>query len=98
MVPRHQQIVEQILGNQYSKVLTILIGFAEIIMAIWIMTNFKRRLNVYLQIGIIGVMNIIELVRVPHLLLWGKLNALFALAFMTFIFYNEFILKNRSSA
>jgi len=71
----------------------IAIGFSEIVMAIWVLTKFKSRLNAIAQIIIVALMNLLEFILVPELLLWGKLNALFALLFIGVVYYNEFILK-----
>ncbi len=40
-------------------------------------------------------MNIIEFICVPDLLLWGRLNLLFAMLFIWIIYYHEFILKTQ---
>jgi len=90
LVPRHELIVARILGNGYSRELTILIGAAETGMALWILSKIKTRLNSILQIVIVGTMNTIEFVLAPDLLLWGRLNALFAFLFIVLIYYNEF--------
>src|SRR4051794_30095194 len=88
MVPRHQQIVAQILGEAHAAVLTKAIGLAEIAMAAWIISGIKKRLNVYIQIVIVAVMNTIEFIMVPGLLLWGRLNAVFAFMFILVIYFN----------
>ena len=93
IVPRHEQIVGAILGSTHARMFTIAIGFSEIVMAIWVLTKFKSRLNAIAQIIIVAVMNLLEFILVPELLLWGKLNALFALLFIGVVYYNEFILK-----
>ncbi|WP_447766967.1 DoxX-like family protein [Sphingobacterium faecium] len=90
LVPRHQKIVSVILGDQYAGVLTLLIGLAEIIMAIWILSGFKSRLNCIFQIIVIAMMNSLELLFVPHLLLWGPWNILYALIFILIIYSNEY--------
>lgn len=95
IVPRHEQIVASILGNEFSKPLTILIGLFEIIMAIWILTRIKSKLNAIIQICIVATMNILEFILVPDLLLWGRFNAIFALLFILAIYYNEFILHSK---
>ncbi|MBU2940286.1 DoxX-like family protein [Lacinutrix sp. C3R15] len=95
LVPRHQQIVARILGDDYSRVLTILIGLSEILMAIWILSRFKPRLNAIAQISIVGLMNTLEFILVPDLLLWGKLNSLFALIFIMVVYFNEFYLNKK---
>ena len=94
-VPRHEQIVAQILGGEYSRSLTILIGFSEVVMAIWILSKFKPKLNAMAQIIIVGSMNTLEFILAPELLLWGKLNSLFAFIFILIVFFNEFYLNKR---
>ncbi|MGJ8731651.1 MAG: DoxX-like family protein [Cellulophaga sp.] len=93
LVPRHMQIVNRILGEDFAKPLTISIGVLEIFMAGWIVSGYKSRVNSILQILIIGVMNILEFTLVPDLLLWGKYNIVFAFLLICVIFYNEFYLK-----
>ena len=95
LVPRHQQIVGQILGDDYSRPLTILIGLSEIGMAIWILTGLWTRLNAVTQILVIATMNVLEFVLVPDLLLWGKANSAFAFLFILLINYNEFHLNKK---
>jgi uncharacterized membrane protein YphA (DoxX/SURF4 family) len=97
LVPRHEQIVAQILGDDYSRVLTILIGLSEIVMAIWVLSKFKSRLNALAQIVIVGIMNTLEFILVPDLLLWGKLNSLFAFIFILVVYFNEFYLNKKTT-
>jgi len=97
LVPRHEQIVAQILGDDYSRILTVLIGLSEIVMAIWFISNYKSKLNAITQIVIVATMNMLEFILVPDLLLWGQLNSLFALVFMLLVYINEFLLKRKLS-
>ncbi|MDB5257963.1 MAG: hypothetical protein JWM14_2658 [Chitinophagaceae bacterium] len=91
LVPRHEQIVERILGNTFSPThLTKVIGIAEILMAVWVLSGIKKRWNAVTQIVIVATMNSIEFVLVPDLLLWGKMNIVFAVAFILVIYCNEF--------
>jgi len=94
-VPRHQEIVERILGNDNSKLLTLLIGFSETVMAVWILSGLWTRLNAITQILVIATMNTLEFFLAPDLLLWGKANALFAFLFILLIYYNEFYLNKK---
>lgn len=96
MVPRHQQIVASIMGEKYAGLLTVLIGISEIVMAIWIISRYKSKLNSILQILIVITMNIIEFFMAPDLLMWGHINAVFAFIFIALVWYNEFVL-NKSS-
>ena len=95
LVPRHEQIVARILGDDYSRVLTVLIGLSEIVMAIWVLSKFKSRLNAIVQIVIVEIMNTLEFILVPDLLLWGKLNSLFAFIFILVVYFNEFYLNKK---
>lgn len=97
LVPRHQEIVATILGQEHARLLTIAIGISEILIAVWILSGIKSRLNALLQIAVIVVMNTLEFILVPGLLLWGRFNALFALLLILVIYYNEFHLKPKTS-
>ncbi len=94
-MPRHDEIVGEILGAEYARILTLAIGASEIAMAIWIFSGIKSRLNVILQIAIIATMNVLEFALVPELLLWGRFNILFATCLIFIIYYNEFVLKRK---
>lgn len=96
LVPRHELIVARILGDDYSRPLTILIGLSEVGMAIWILTGFKSRLNAVAQMVIVAVMNLLEFTLVPDLLLWGRMNAVFAFLFILVVCFNEFYLNKRT--
>lgn len=96
-VPRHQEIVARIVSHDFSRMLTVVIGLSEIVMAIWIVTRIHSRLNAITQIIVIAVMNTLEFILVPDLLLWGKFNALFAFLFILLIYYNEFYVPKTES-
>lgn len=91
LVPRHEQIVARILGEQYAETLTLFIGLSEIGMAIWILTNIRPKYNAITQMVLVMLMNIIEWICVPDLLLWGRLNIFFALVFVGIVYYHTFI-------
>lgn len=91
LVPRHQQIVGKILGDEHSRILTIGIGLCEVAMAVWILSRYHSKLSAMFQIFIVLIMNIIEFIYAPELLLWGKFNSLFALLFIFVVYYNEFL-------
>ena len=98
LIPRHKEIVGHILGEDYAKQLTVAIGWLEILMAIWILSRIKSRLNAIIQIIIISTMNIIEFIVVPDLLLFGKGNAVLALVFIFIIYRNEIVLSKKRTA
>lgn len=95
LVPRHEQIVSRILGNDHAPVLTVTIGLSEIVMAIWILSGFKRRTCAIVQMVVIGSMNILEFMLARDLLLWGGYNSLFAFLFILLIYRNEFHLAKK---
>lgn len=43
LVPRHQEIVSRILGEQHAWFFTKAIGVAEILMVVWILSRIKSR-------------------------------------------------------
>jgi hypothetical protein len=95
LVPRHEQIVARILGASYSRTLTITIGIFEMVMAFWILSRIQTRWNVLTQILVVATMNTLEFILVPDLLLFGRLNSVVALLFITSIYINEFYLGKR---
>lgn len=94
LVPRHQQIVARILGDEYAALLTRTIGVLEIGMAFWVLSGIRSRLAALLQIILIATMNVIEAIAAPDLLLFGRANAFVALLFILVIYFNEF--KNQA--
>jgi hypothetical protein len=95
LIPRHEFIVAKILGFKYAETLTLAIGFGEVLMGFWILGGYKAKFNAVTQIVLVLLMNILEVILVPELLLWGSLNMLFALLFVILIFINEFIIAKR---
>lgn len=96
LVPRHAAIVARILGPAHAGALTRLIGLAEIGMAIWVLSGIRRRWCVLAQMGLVAVMNTLEYVLAPDLLLWGRANAVFAGLFVGLLYYYEFGLRPAS--
>ena len=96
LAPRHELIVARILGRDYARPLTMLIGIAETIMALWILSGMWKRLNAIVQVLVIAAMNIVERILAPDLLLWGKANAFFAFLLILVICYNSFILAGKA--
>jgi hypothetical protein len=95
-VPRHQEIVAKILGNEYSFILIKIIGGLEILMAIWILSRIKSIFCTIFQMLIVASMNIMEFVLAPELLLFGKINILIATLFIGVLYCYEFVLNKKS--
>ncbi len=93
-VPRHEEIVALILGPRYAFEFTKIIGFLEVLMCIWILSRFKSRTCAIIQIAVILLMNVIEFINAPQLLLFGKMNLFFAVLFSILIYITEFRLKS----
>ena len=96
LIPRHELIVARILKTGHSRLLTMMIGCSEILMAIWILSDLKPKLNAIIQILIIAIMNILEIILAPDLLLWGRANGIFAFILILVIYFNEFYLNKKS--
>jgi hypothetical protein len=94
-VPRHELIVSRILGTDYASIFTKLIGIAEILMVVWILSGIKSRHCAIFQIVVVASMNVLEFILVPDLLLFGRFNIVFAVIFMLIIYINEFRIKDR---
>lgn len=67
------------------------------IMSVWILSGYKTKLNAIAQITVVATMNLLEVMLVPDLLLWGKLNIFFALIFILVVYFNEFYLNKKIS-
>jgi len=94
MVPRHRQIVARILVTDHTRGLTLTIGILEVLMSMWIVSRIRPRLCALMQITVVAVMNTMEALLVPELLLFGYGNAFFALVFIFVVYYTTFHLKS----
>jgi DoxX-like family len=97
-VPRHQEIIGRILGEEHAFLFTKLIGCLEILMSFWVISRFKSRLCSWIQVILIAMMNSIEFFKVPDILLFGHGNAILALLLIIVILWNEYyIYPNRKT-
>lgn len=97
-VPRHEQIVAEILGAKHAGWMTTAIGVGEIFIAAWILSDRWPRIGATIQILLVAVMNILEFLLVPEHLLWGRFNAVFACVFIAVVFINGFVLSPRRNS
>lgn len=93
LVPRHQLIVSRILGEEYSFFFTKTIGVLETLMAAWIVSGIRPRLCAITQITVVAIMNFIEFLVVPDLLLFGRINCIVAAFFILLVALNEVLFK-----
>lgn len=98
LVPRHEAIVSRILGAPHARVLTFLIGCSEILMGVWVLSRLQKKLNTLVQIVLVALMNTLEFILAPDLLLWGRWNALFAFIFILVIYYDQVSPNNMNQA
>ena len=96
-VPRHRLIVARIIGTAHAAALTRAIGFAEIAMAVWIVSGIRPRLNTITQVAVIATMNTIEYAMAYDLLLWGRWNDFSAFLFLLMLLYNGYSPGNRQT-
>ena len=78
LVPRHQLIVGRILGLEHASWLTKIIGLFEVLMSLWVISRWKSRTCTGFQVVLIIMMNTIEFIKAPDLLLFGRGNAILA--------------------
>lgn len=93
LVPRHEAIVARILGEDLAHILTPLFGVGEIAIGIWIITDKYGRWCGILQIGLVALMNMIEFTFASDLLLWGRLNIVFAALFILSVYLYTFKIR-----
>lgn len=96
-VPRHQEIAAKILGNEISFIAVKVIGVLEIGMFIWVISRKYSRLAAIMQIALVLTMNVLEYIIAPELLLFGRLNIVIAVFFVSVVYFNEFILKPKTA-
>jgi uncharacterized membrane protein YphA (DoxX/SURF4 family) len=68
-IPRHQQIVARILGQDLARAATLFVGFVEILLGVWILSRRWPRLCAAAQTMILVSMNALELSFARDLLL-----------------------------
>lgn len=95
LVPRHSEIVARILGDEHSIMITRAIGLGEVALAVAIWWGLWPRWLAAAQIALVLAMNVMEFFLAPELLLWGKMNSLYALIFAVVVFVNEWLIKPR---
>ena len=88
ITPTHREIVARVFGEALSGPLIIFIGLGELCVAGWILSGVARRWCGWFQIAAVVTMNCIELLIASNILLWGKLNGLFAGLFVLVVYSN----------
>jgi hypothetical protein len=86
-IPRHGLIVERILGEDFARPATILIGAAEILLGLWAWSGRYRKANAALQTLAIISMNVLEISLAPDLLISAPGMAILNLGFLTLVWW-----------
>jgi len=84
----HNQIVARVFGSDVSGPITMAIGIGELFMALWVVSGRWSPICGWLQIALVVTMNCIELTIARDLLLWGPMNGIFALLFVSVVYLN----------
>lgn len=85
LAPSHVRIVGRILGTDYASPITVLIGAMEVVMALWVLSGYRRRLNAVVQVALVLTMNVVETVLAVDLLLLGRFNLLISILFASLV-------------
>lgn len=93
-MPRHQEIVGEILNLESPYFLSIFIGIGESLLAILILLNWQPKAVAISQVGLILIMNLIEFMLVPEMLMFGKWNLFLAFILSLAILANQNIIPN----
>ncbi len=88
-VPRHREIVARLFGEEWSLPLIRAIGAGEVLIALWILSGIWARLSAVVQIALVLTMDVIEFWLTPDLLLFGRFNALVAVAYCGLVAWCE---------
>src|SRR5436309_1591148 len=86
-VPRHREIVAQILGSEFAPLLIVLIGLAETALGLWFLIGFFPRSCAVVQTVAIISMNGLELTYARSLLLAPIPMIILNSVFLTLVWY-----------
>lgn len=94
LVPRHQEIVGEILNVEAPYFLTFSIGLGETFIAFLILLNWRPKVLAWAQVILIMSMNSMEFIFIPEMLLFGEWNLLFAIILSLAILANQTIIPH----
>ena len=93
-IPRHQQIVERILGEGIADRATFVIGILEISLGLWIFSGLQRRTCALVQTGALVSMNFLEILLARDLLISALGMVALNLGFISLIWFWASFSKN----
>ena len=97
VVPRHQEIVANILGGEHARVITVLIGLAETALGLWWLIGFLPRICALFQTAAIISMNVLELHYARPLLLAPVAMIISNVIFLALVWYAALYAGMRST-
>ena len=86
-IPRHQQIVGRILGEEIAEPATVVIGLMEIGMGMWIFSGKYRKLSAGMQSLALVSMNVLEIKLANDLLVSAVGMVALNMLFLSMIWY-----------
>ncbi len=89
---RHTELMQEILEPYFHEYMPLILGVAEVILGLLILSGKWIKQTTILQIVLIIGMNSLEATIAPDLLLFGQFNFLFAILYSLIIFYTNFYL------
>src|SRR4029077_7757662 len=89
-VPRHREIVAEILRDDISPLITVLIGLAETALGLWFLVGFLPRTCAIFQTAAIVSMNALELIYARPLLLAPVPMVILNAVFLALVWYAAF--------
>jgi uncharacterized membrane protein YphA (DoxX/SURF4 family) len=89
-VPRHREIVAEILGDDIAPLITVLIGLAETALGLWFLVGFLPRTCAIFQTVAIVSMNTLELIYARPLLLAPVPMVILNAVFLALVWYAAF--------
>jgi hypothetical protein len=76
VVPRHRRIVGRIAGERHARAITVMVGFGECALGVWMWSGLWTLACVGLQGAGVAVMNTLEIALAKDLLLSPRLMVL----------------------
>jgi len=86
-IPRHQEIVARVLGEEVAEWATYTIGAMEILLGLWAFSRWNRKACALVQTLALVSMNVLEIALARDLLISAAGMAVLNLAFLTLVWH-----------
>lgn len=87
MLPRHRMIAARIVGDDAATFVRLLFGAIEVVITVWVVSNFKPKACALAQTLILVLMNTFEFLRAPDLLVLGYAHFGMSALFITVVWF-----------